>query len=207
MKYFAGPVSLSACGHLPDEAPRFSPTDDVSQNSTASGPPIRYLMLSFLIERGDIVSGSVINLASRIEQDHNELRTWIDQIGVLFDSRPDEGDFLSWKIDVLWQLRDFQNQLQKHFDLEEDGGYNTDLIQIAPRLSTQVAHLEEDHRKIISDLNHILDNMKRINEVQSPMILRIKDRVDALLFFIKDHESKENAIIQEAYYQDFGIGD
>jgi len=150
---------------------------------------------------------SVRNLASRIEKDHQELQSWINRIGSLFEDRSDSDDFVTWKIDLLWQLRDFQNQLQKHFDLEEDGGYNTDLIQIAPHLSTQVAHLEEDHRKIISDLNHILDNVKRIDGEQSPMPLRLKDRIQTLLLFIKEHESKENAIIQEAYYQDYGVGD
>lgn len=153
------------------------------------------------------MSDSVHKLASQIEHDHQELQSWISEIGTVFSKRSEAEDFVSWKIDLLWKLRDFQNQLQKHFDLEEDGGYNTDLIQIAPHLSTQVAHLEEDHRKIISDLNHILDNVKRIESDRSPIVLRLKDRVEALLAFITEHESKENAIIQEAYYQDYGVGD
>ncbi len=147
------------------------------------------------------------DLANRIERDHQELRASIDQLSTLFDAKIDAEGFIGWKLDLLWQLRDFQNQLQKHFDLEEDGGYNADLIRIAPHLASQVAHLEEDHRKIISDLSHILDNIKRIEGERSPMLLRVKDRVASLLTFIREHESEENAIIQEAYYQEYGVGD
>ena len=147
------------------------------------------------------------DLANRINQDHEELRAAVDRLGTLFDREIKSDDFVGWKLDLLFQLRDFQNQLQKHFDLEEDGGYNADLIKIAPHLAQSVAHLEEDHRKIISDLSHILDIVKRIQGDKSPMLLRVKNRIGSLLDFIREHESEENAIIQEAYYQDYGVGD
>ncbi len=162
---------------------------------------------SMFTKRGEGMKQSDQDMANRVEKDHQELRASIDRLSTLFDAEIDAEGFVCWKLDLLWQLRDFQNQLLKHFDLEEDGGYNADLIHIAPHLASQVAHLEEDHRKIISDLSHILDNLKRIECACSPTLLQVKDRLASLLTFIRKHESEENAILQEAYYQDYGVGD
>jgi len=147
------------------------------------------------------------DLANRVDQEHEELRDTIDRLGTVFDRPIEAAGFVGWKLDLLWQLRDFENQLQKHFDLEEDGGYNADLIRIAPHLAPSIAHLEEDHRKIISDLDHILDTVKSVENESSPVLQRAKVRIEALLAFIRQHETEENAIIQEAYYQDYGVGD
>jgi len=147
------------------------------------------------------------DLANRVDQEHEELRDAIDRLSTLFDRKVESDGFVGWKLDLLWQLRDFENQLQKHFDLEEDGGYNADLVRIAPHLAPSIAHLEEDHRKIISDLDHILDTVKSVENETSPMLPRARKRIDALLSFIREHEAEENAIIQEAYYQDYGVGD
>ena len=147
------------------------------------------------------------DLARRIESDHKNLHESLDNLDGVFDRNYEEGGFAVWKLDRLWQLRDFQNQLQKLFDLEEDGGYNEDLIRLAPHLASQVAHLGEDHRKIISDLYHILDVLKKVVDEHSPNIARVRERIEVLVEFIRGHESKENAVIQEAYYQDYGVGD
>ena len=128
-------------------------------------------------------------LARRIEKDHEDLKSSISRIEVIFDQQAEAEDFSSWKIDLLWQLRDFLNQLQKHFDLEEDGGYNTDLVLVAPHLAPQVAHLEEDHRKITSDLNHILDIVKRIDNERSSMLPRVRERIDSSKVLISHHLS------------------
>lgn len=147
------------------------------------------------------------DLARRVEEDHRNLHTSLDSLDGVFEKHCEKGGFAVWKLDLLWQLRDFQNQLQKHFDLEEDGGYNADLIRLAPHLAPQIGNLEEDHRKIISDLNHILDVLKSVVDGESPTLARVQERVEGLVIFIREHESKEHAIIQEAYYQDYGVGD
>ena len=120
---------------------------------------------------------------------------------------PEATSFKSWKIELLWQLRDFHNQLQKHFDLEESGGFNEELARLAPHLVSKVEHLEEEHLKIISDLNHILGVLKGIEHVGSSKIDRVKCRVEGLVSFIRAHETAEHDVIQEAYYQDYGVGD
>jgi hypothetical protein len=146
-------------------------------------------------------------MAIQIENDHKALHASLDALSTAFDKMPADDAFFGWKLKMLWQLRDFHNQLQKHFDLEEHGGYNAELTRMAPQLLPQIEHLEEDHLKISSDLCHIVDVLKGIYRVDSAKMSRVGDRTKELIQFIRDHEAAEHAIIQEAYYQDYGVGD
>ncbi|NQV72144.1 hypothetical protein HQ496_03400 [bacterium] len=151
--------------------------------------------------------GQFADLGAQIENEHKALHVSLNQLDTAFDVLPGPDDFKNWKLGLLWQLRDFQNQLQKHFDLEESGGFTSDMTKIAPHLVSKIEDLEEDHLKIISDLTHILDVLKSIQHAESAKIDRVKCRMEGLLSFIRNHESAENAIIQEAYFQDMGVGD
>ena len=143
----------------------------------------------------------------RIESDHRELLNTLDELDAAFAILPEASDFINWKLEMMWKLRDFHNQLQKHFDVEEHGGYNEKLARQAPHLIPRIEHLEEDHLKITSDLNHILEVVKSIDHVQSAKIERAKCRLEDLIKFIRKHEDAENEVIQEVYFQDYGIGD
>jgi len=154
-----------------------------------------------------VMSDTNDQMNEQVENDHHALLDTLKQLDSAFEEIPERDDFTNWKLQRLWQLRDFQNQLQKHFDLEESGGYNEELRRMAPQLSSRIEHLEEDHLKITSDLNHILDVLKLIQHVDSAKLERVKCRVEGLVSFIRRHESEENDVIQEAYYQDFGVGD
>ena len=151
--------------------------------------------------------GQFADLGAQIENEHKALHISLNQLDTAFDELPVSENFQNWKLGLLWQLRDFQNQLQKHFDLEESGGFTADMTRVAPHLVSKIEDLEEDHLKIISDLIHILDVLKSISRADSAKIDRVKCRVEGLLSFIRKHETAENAIIQEAYFQDMGVGD
>lgn len=115
-----------------------------------------------------------VTMNQRIENDHKALHSALKHIDVAFDEVPDFATFKDWKIELLWLLRDFLNQLQKHFDLEESGGFNDELSRIAPHLLAQVEHLEEEHLKIVSDLTHILDILKTVNRPDSGKMERVR---------------------------------
>jgi len=142
-----------------------------------------------------------------VENDHRALLKALADLDNAFSELPEMSGFNQWKLERLWQLRDFLNQLQKHFDLEEAGGFNEELTRSAPQLASRIAGLEEDHLKITSDLNHILDVLKPVPNIESPRIERVKVRLAELIAFIRRHEAEETDLIQEALYQDFGVGD
>lgn len=141
-----------------------------------------------------------------VDSDHKALLSALTDLETAFDE-PDIAHFGEWKLERLWQLRDFLNQLQKHFDLEETGGFNEKMARTAPHLCARIEHLEEDHLKITSDLNHIIDVMKGIYASDSPKLQRVRSRVLDLVTFIREHEAAETDVIQEAFYQEIGMGD
>jgi hypothetical protein len=162
---------------------------------------------AFTDKTGLTMADSNKELNSLIEKDHEALQHAMKELEVAFDDNPSPVDFLNWKLQRLWQLRDFNNQIQKHFDLEENDGYNEELIRIAPHLFGQIEHLEEDHLKISTDLNHIIQVLKQVDRVESAKIDRVKVRVKRLVRYIHEHEDAELRINQDAYYQDIGGGD
>lgn len=141
-----------------------------------------------------------------VESDHKALLKALSDLETAFE-HPDTEMFGEWKLERLWQLRDFLNQLQKHFDLEETGGFNEKMSRTAPHLVAQIEHLEEDHLKITSDLTHIIDVLKGVYQPDSPKLQRVHSRVQDLVQFIRVHEAAETDIIQEAFYQELGAGD
>jgi iron-sulfur cluster repair protein YtfE (RIC family) len=147
------------------------------------------------------------HITSLIEADHKQLRLAIGALAQEMDEEVAPEAFSGWKLDFLWQLRDFQNQLLKHFDLEEENGFLGDVLRQAPRFRHIVDQLEEEHQKIIADVNHIISVLKSIEGSASSKLPRVRERIRALIALFEAHESAENDLIQHIYYQDYGVGD
>ena len=81
------------------------------------------------------------------------------------------------------------------------------MSRMAPHLCARIDQLEEDHRKISSDLNHIIDVMKATRQADTAKLERIQKRVADLIQFIRSHEAAETDVIQEAFDQEMGLGD
>ncbi len=84
-------------------------------------------------------------LASRIQDEHERLEKLIQEIREELKCTVDPETFADWKLEFVWKIRDFQNELTKHFDLEEDGGFMEDVVDRAPRFSPRVKALEQEH--------------------------------------------------------------
>lgn len=109
-------------------------------------------------------------------------------------------------VERLSQLRD---QLALHFALEEAYGYFDDPVEVAPRLSYAAETLRNEHRRLYTDLTHIVDRGERLlhSEQLATLALWIGP---AFLDFdeaLRDHEARENDLIYEAYDTDIGTGD
>ncbi|NNE45730.1 MAG: hemerythrin domain-containing protein [Rhodothermales bacterium] len=146
------------------------------------------------------------NIASRIEEEHASLRQLMKVIGESVGRDP-EGDFGEWKLELIWTLRDFQNELVKHFDLEEDGGFMDDVIRKAPQESKKAEVLEMEHREFLDELDSITDVLKQMNEQNTSALPTVRERVLALINKLHDHEASERDLIYTVYFQDIGVGD
>jgi hypothetical protein len=148
------------------------------------------------------------SLTARIEADHRRINQTLTVFAAEAARSDTPADFAEWKLDLLAKLRDFHNDLLKHFDLEEAaGGLAEELLRIAPQRANEIKRTMADHRRIATLLANLIADLKRTEQATAGRITRLRERIQVLLDVIKAHETAEGALLQEAYFQDYGAGD
>jgi hypothetical protein len=107
------------------------------------------------------------------------------------------------------RLSELRDQLALHFALEEAYGYFDDPIEVAPRLSHMAETLRSEHRRLYMQLTSIVDRAERLLRSEQLATLALWIGPEFLDFdaALRDHESRENELIYEAYDTDLGDGD
>ncbi len=105
----------------------------------------------------------------------------------------------------MWKLRDFKNEMLKHFDLEELSDFPNELLNLAPHYMKRFEEIKADHQKIIADLGEILQDLKSMNDLSS--FNTIRQKINDLLSFIHSHEAAERELLEDTYLQDYGAND
>jgi hemerythrin-like domain-containing protein len=146
-------------------------------------------------------------LATRIQDEHARLEEIIQEIKDELNRPVDVDGFADWKLEFMWKVRDFQNELTKHFDLEEDGGFMEDVISRAPRFAPQIKTLEEEHTDAVKRLDGITATLKQLSAFDGQAWSEITDEIMKLFDSLEDHEAAERDLILEVYFQDIGVGD
>ena len=107
--------------------------------------------------------------------------------------------------ELLRIIAEVEQFLPAHFASEEAGGYLSDALAIAPRLSKRAAVLQRDHRKFTARFAKLATFARQLREVdESWEYLGV-----AIQEFIRElrlHELEENRLVQEAFLDDLGGG-
>lgn len=144
------------------------------------------------------------NISSRVVNEHNILRENISSLTEKVEANIPDEKYEEWRLEFMWQLRDFRNHCLKHFDFEELGGFMKDVLNNSPESLKTVKKLEEDHSGIIKELDQILDDLKLLEEKESLKLEELKGDVKHLIIRLKAHEKAENDLIQKVYSQEYG---
>lgn len=107
---------------------------------------------------------------------------------------------------LLAQLRD---QLALHFSLEEAYGYFEDPVAVAPRLCRRAKSLRDQHQTLFMQICEMVEYAERwqYHEIRQQALERIAIRFLTFEQQLREHESLENDLIQQAYSDDIGVGD
>jgi uncharacterized protein (UPF0335 family) len=146
-------------------------------------------------------------LASRIQDEHERLKDLIAEIRADLALQIDPETFSEWKLEFTWKIRDFRNELAKHFDLEEDGGFMEDVIERAPRFAPRVKELEDEHVDAVAQLEDITSGLKQMGVFDADAWSDVKSSIIGLFDSLEEHEAAERDLILEVYFQDIGVGD
>ena len=101
----------------------------------------------------------------------------------------------------------FRAHMQKHFALEEEGGYLASVIQLHPTMHGEVDRLIAEHRELAQLLTSIFDEVAHL-QPDSP--LHIRDacaRIANLIGLLEHHEDHENMLVSHVFTQDMGAHD
>lgn len=148
--------------------------------------------------------GMKSDVPERVEQDHVRLRREMENLQTFTSSVAEGEDFAKWRLDLMWMVRDFKNNLLKHFDLEEEGGFMRDVRRMIPNSDAQVNDLLDEHRQMEFTLDRILEILKSLRERNDQELSRLQRKVSELASTIMEHESTEHHLLQRSYYRDYG---
>lgn len=98
------------------------------------------------------------------------------------------------------QLASFDVVLNEHFALEEETGYFSDVLAVAPRLSAHAARLEQAHTGL---RNQVAQLRARTRDASVPWE-DLRDRFRQLLAELRAHEVAEDELVNEAFMRDLG---
>jgi iron-sulfur cluster repair protein YtfE (RIC family) len=145
------------------------------------------------------------DLAKQIQQDHEEMKQEMGLLKKEIEKEVSPDQFSQWRMEFLWKLRDFKNDMLKHFDLEELSDFPTELRNLAPHYMSRFEDIKAEHKKIVIDLEEILQLLKDMNDLSS--FNKVRQKLNELLSFIHSHEAAERELLEDTYLQDYGAKD
>ena len=138
----------------------------------------------------------------KIRAEHFALGQRVRRLEAEFQRRRREASGAAWAGNMLELLDEFDRELREHFAFEERGGYFSEILAVAPRLSQRVTQLKEHHVEYGAYSGRLLD-LARTAASESDWEA-VQARAEALLMALGEHEAEENELVREAFADDRG---
>ncbi len=103
-------------------------------------------------------------------------------------------------------IGELYERIVSHFHHEEDGGYLSEALELAPRLTPLAEKLHEQHET----LGELLGELRGLAQQREDTDSWWKTLSDTFNNFSREllrHEAAEDKLVQEAFTQDVGTGD
>lgn len=146
------------------------------------------------------------SVAAELEVEHRGLNRDIAFIKSALPSEDEDIDFGHWRLKFLWQLRDFKNRLLKHFDLEELGGFMSEVLTLKPEYTPRVDALKSEHEDVSRQIDDLVERIKNMTRFKKADMKNLRIKVNDLMMTLSHHENEEHELLQRAYYRDYGGG-
>ena len=96
-----------------------------------------------------------------------------------------------------------QAHITQHFRFEEANGYMSAVLKKKPHLERVAGQLLGDHLQLAQTLSRLVDEAKTATKLDA----RFSTRVRAWIEDVRQHESRENQLVQEAFNVDMDAED
>lgn len=96
-----------------------------------------------------------------------------------------------------------QLHLKEHFRFEEENGYLDTVRKREPRLERSIEHLAEEHRDLSRSLDALVMKASTCTSLEEEMRGCVREWIKR----VKNHEIRENELVQDAFNLDLGAED
>jgi hemerythrin-like domain-containing protein len=138
------------------------------------------------------------SFAEALHKAHTDLLRDLQELekAVAVESREDPAELGA-------RLGQVRTHLLNHFHFEEEGGYMAPVLKEEPRFARVIQELLAEHRQMAQALDVLIQEVNRAQSLQAIP----RERVRAWIGQVRHHESRENNLVQEAYYSSGATGD
>jgi hypothetical protein len=115
-------------------------------------------------------------------------------------ARPASGESLT---ELRARLGATQAHVTEHFRFEEQNGYLDAVRKREPRLERAIQQLAEEHRALAESLEVLIKQARAATTLDDPFREAIRRWVER----VREHEARENDLVQDAFNLDIGAED
>lgn len=101
-------------------------------------------------------------------------------------------------------IKSFQRHLERVMNLEEEGGYMSEVVDAKPYLEERISFLAGDHKRFRDRLRDLLPALNDIREWEQPRFVEVCSDLSALLDEVDHHDKREVELLYESAIIDDG---
>ena len=105
---------------------------------------------------------------------------------------------------VQFTLKSFERHFQRLLDIEEDGGYLSEVADAKPNLQPSIDRLASDHSRFRSRVRQMVPYVDDLSEWQNEEFQQACEEIRELLDEIDDHDREEMDLLQDSLLYDEG---
>jgi hypothetical protein len=107
----------------------------------------------------------------------------------------ESSDFQLWKIEFVWQMREFKLDLFRHFEFEDESLLFDHFPVSLAKPGLFGLTIRREHTKMLLDLDKVFNRLKKIKHAEDPRLKKLVADIRQLIAVIEEHESKEQKIL------------
>lgn len=136
--------------------------------------------------------------------EHRELHAAVERIRRLLASGLSGAEGGPTAVDAVHAVGNLRDQLQRHFEQEEAGGYLEEAVARLPQIAPQAKTLQRQHREFLDLANAMLAAAESEDSATS-MLPKLKTDFDLFAKRLEAHEAAENILLERAFNEDQGL--
>jgi hypothetical protein len=140
---------------------------------------------------------------SQILAEHQRLFHFLIELQRIFIPTPPESELEKTRDAVVPKLRELRATLEEHFQREEAGGYLEDAACKFPSVGKLVDRIIQEHPVLLTRLDGILETLSS-PQITFPQWQIAHSQFAAYMKQQREHEHRENEIIQQGFNEDLG---